>query len=246
MTPDEVRELMNKGLITQVINPIDIVNNMETKPEPCDYQLPIASRNTLGGVKIGAGLEIDEHGKLKVGICEGSGLEVDATEKLYVPLATKTTYGIVKVGDGLDINNDGELRLWVNSGGGLGTNVYGALEVNIGSGCGLMKNGNGSLGVNVGTGLVIGGDEKLCIKEGYGGGSNYVLPKASNTTLGGVKVGTSCEANLHVQIGADNDNMLVVNYGAGIKNSGSQHLVADIDYIYQQILTKLKADGHIQ
>ena len=44
-------------------------------PEPCDYQLPIASTEVLGGVKVGDGLDIDDDGKLGVNI--GTGLFID-------------------------------------------------------------------------------------------------------------------------------------------------------------------------
>lgn len=162
MTPEEVKELMNKGLITQVIDPVNIVNNMETEPEPCDYQLPIASNTTLGGVK---------------------------------------------VGDCLNIDNDGKLRVRVNVGGGLGTNVDSALEVNIGSG--LNISGNGSLEVYVGTGLDIDRDSKRLYVTNK---SDYELPMASDSILGGVKLGTANWAR-GLSIG---DGILGVSYGHGL------------------------------
>lgn len=82
----------------------------------CTYQynLPAANTNRLGGVKIGAGLNMPSDNKLTLktasaneigGIKVGSGLNINSNGVLSVPVATTDTLGGVKVGDGLTIVN---------------------------------------------------------------------------------------------------------------------------------------------
>ena len=61
------------------------------------YTLPAATATTLGGVKVGTGLNITPDGTLS------------AAEQYALPAATATTLGGVKVGDYLDIAPDGTL-----------------------------------------------------------------------------------------------------------------------------------------
>lgn len=62
------------------------------------YVLPIASSETLGGVKVGDGLEIDDGGALSVSL----------------PAASAETLGGVKVGDDLAIDENGVLSVEVS------------------------------------------------------------------------------------------------------------------------------------
>ena len=59
-----------------------------------DYHLPIASATTLGGIKVGNNLTIEEDGTLNA----------EATE-YQLPIASASTLGGVKVGSNLQINN---------------------------------------------------------------------------------------------------------------------------------------------
>ena len=69
------------------------------------YSLPIASANTLGGIKVGNRLSIDENGVLS------------ANDQSYtLPKASANTLGGIKVGNGLSIDNDGVLS--ATGGGG--------------------------------------------------------------------------------------------------------------------------------
>ena len=61
------------------------------------YTLPAATATTLGGVKVGTGLNITPDGTLS------------AAEQYALPAATATTLGGVKVGTGLNITPDGTL-----------------------------------------------------------------------------------------------------------------------------------------
>lgn len=72
--------------------------------------LPIASANTIGGVKVGAGLSITETGTLSA-TGGGTADAVEWNNVLDKPTASTNTLGIVKVGDNLLINNEGVLSV---------------------------------------------------------------------------------------------------------------------------------------
>lgn len=61
---------------------------------PDAYTLPTASTETLGGVKVGSGLSIDDGGVLSA-----------EAQEYTLPQATKSTIGGVSVGDNINVNN---------------------------------------------------------------------------------------------------------------------------------------------
>lgn len=69
------------------------------------YVLPKATRNTLGGVRVGKGLSIDDEGVLK---CPAV-LDKIIENEYVLPKATMFTLGGVKVGKGLSIDDEGRL-----------------------------------------------------------------------------------------------------------------------------------------
>lgn len=88
------------------------------------YILPIASNETLGGVKIGENIIIDENGVISInnyelpiatsqelgGVKIGDNINIDengiiSTDKYELPVATANQLGGVKIGSGLNINN---------------------------------------------------------------------------------------------------------------------------------------------
>lgn len=77
------------------------------------YELPIATTSTLGGIKVGDGLEIDANGKLSVvggggggdSIAEGDGITITTDPQTGVKTIS------VDTGNGLQINQDGELEI---------------------------------------------------------------------------------------------------------------------------------------
>lgn len=74
-----------------------ISNPNPSKPE---YSLPVASAETLGGVKIGDGVNISEDGKISV-----------PTSEYSLPIASAETLGGVKIGDGVNISEDGKISV---------------------------------------------------------------------------------------------------------------------------------------
>ena len=80
------------------------------------YELPIATRNTLGGVIIGNGVNITDAGVLSCDIAGVSPItvarEVPSNRFLVGVLnATKSHKGVVKIGDGLNVSNDGTISV---------------------------------------------------------------------------------------------------------------------------------------
>lgn len=88
---------MSEINIEQITPQIDIETGVLT------YHLPIASATTLGGIKVGNNLSIEEDGTLNA----------ESTE-YNLPAATASTLGGIKVGDVLAIN-DGVLSVTVDS-----------------------------------------------------------------------------------------------------------------------------------
>lgn len=122
------------------------------------YTLPPASATTLGGVKIGSGINVTADGVISANGGGGAPYEL--------PAATADTLGGIKVGDNLTIAPDGKLS--ANAG---------AYQLPVATSAILG-------GVKVGDGLSITQDGKLSVSAG----STYELPIAGADTLGGVKV----------------------------------------------------------
>ena len=70
-----------------------------------ESKLPIATRTTLGGVKIGVNLNIAEDGTLSASTSGGGGSDY------ILPAATSSSLGGVKVGTNLSVTSDGTLSV---------------------------------------------------------------------------------------------------------------------------------------
>lgn len=64
------------------------------------YELPIASADRLGGIKVGSGLSITDDGTLNVD-----------SESYELPVATADTLGGIKIGDGLHMDENDKLNV---------------------------------------------------------------------------------------------------------------------------------------
>lgn len=80
------------------------ISNIETSGGGIS-EIPIASTTTLGGIKVGANLTIDEDGTLNASASGGSGSGSD----YELPIASAETLGGIKVGDNLSIDENGVL-----------------------------------------------------------------------------------------------------------------------------------------
>ena len=85
------------------INIEEITPNINIDTSTRNYHLPIASADTLGGIKVGSNLTIEEDGTLNA----------ESTE-YNLPVATASTLGGIKVGSNLNID-DGVLTAAVDS-----------------------------------------------------------------------------------------------------------------------------------
>ena len=91
--------------------------------------LPIASANTLGGIKVGNNLSIDANGVLSASgggggggsYTAGDGIDI-TNDTISLETASANDLGGIKVGDGLSIDNDGVLST-IGGGGGNASGV---------------------------------------------------------------------------------------------------------------------------
>lgn len=95
-------------------NNIVIDGNVISATGEITAEIPPATANTLGGIKVGENLSIDSNGVLSA---NAGGLA-------EVPVATANTLGGIKVGANLTITEDGTLS--ANAGGGSGTQITSA------------------------------------------------------------------------------------------------------------------------
>lgn len=95
---------------TEINSLDDRVEALEDKPE---YELPVASNTTLGGIKIGENLTITEDGTLNA--------QAGGGESYTLPPATVDTLGGVKIGSGVTVSKDGTISV---EGGAGGTTNY--------------------------------------------------------------------------------------------------------------------------
>ena len=128
---------LNSKVNNSVVGQANGVASLDENGKILSTQLPNASANTLGGVKIGTNLSIDKNGilsadaqKMTVDNTLDSNSENPVQHKVVknaldgksdtthnhdgtylkeVPMATKNTLGVIKVGTGLSVTNDGIL-----------------------------------------------------------------------------------------------------------------------------------------
>lgn len=78
--------------------------NVDIDTETRNYHLPIASSTTLGGIKVGTNLTIEDDGTLNA----------ESTE-YQLPAATSSTLGGIKIGSGLSISDAGTASVDVDA-----------------------------------------------------------------------------------------------------------------------------------
>lgn len=168
------------------------------------YVLPVASSDTLGGIKVGSGLTM-------------SGDTLNANTGGYtLPMASDAVLGGIKVGSGLTIDANGVLStsgdtyvLPVASDSTLG-------GVKVGSGLTIDENGVISAdvqaaSVNAGSGITIDSDNNVSVNAGD-------------------SIGFDVDGHLQVEIGAgmdrDENDALTLNIGDGLAFSGNTLVVS--------------------
>ncbi|NLL64047.1 MAG: hypothetical protein GX241_07470, partial [Ruminococcaceae bacterium] len=160
-----------------------------------EYELPIASASVLGGVKVGGNLNIDQDGVLS------------ADDTIYtLPTASDNVLGGVKVGSGLSINGSGVLSTIYSAGDGIDIddgviNIdKGVIQEKLTAGENISIDGNvisaNDTKYTAGTNISIDKTNKIISAVD----TIYTLPTATETTLGGVKIGEGIIVDEHGEI----------------------------------------------
>lgn len=165
-------------------------------------QLPKATANDLGTVKVGAGLTVDAGGTVAVNNAD-------------LPLATTTTRGTVIIGSGIAVNNGSISLAWATTsskgiiqvGNGLAIGAGAVLSVDTNTNWatttnrGYVKIGTG---INVNAGVISLAPATAttlgAVKTGTGitnSGGSISIPAATPTTAGIVKIGTGLTTDVN-------------------------------------------------
>lgn len=136
-------------------------NHDDVYVKKVDAKLPIATTTTLGGIKVGDGLEIEADGTLntKVEIVDGSkttkgivqvGDNINVTNGVIsVPKATDLTLGVVTKGEGISIGDTGSINVNVGAGIEIDATNNVALRPATGASLGGVKVNNANIGVGI-------------------------------------------------------------------------------------------------
>lgn len=108
-TKDTQQDSVINNNTASISNLQNRVSVLEQQGGGGSYTLPVATNNTLGGVKIGSGINRTADGTISVPAAPGYTL----------PTATATRLGGVKVGSGLSVAADGTLSVSGGASGGL-------------------------------------------------------------------------------------------------------------------------------
>lgn len=165
------QELLNaskevKGLV-QIGNNINVNEGL--------ISVPVATSSTLGLVKNGKTLK-NSNGTLDVNISDDLSIADDGT--ITIPRATKYTAGIVQVGENIGVDN-GIVSVAVATKSSLGV-------VSVGDNIDVKDGKITVTATNIADAL---GYVPADSASSGGGGSEYILPIATATRLGGIKVG---------------------------------------------------------
>lgn len=104
VSAENAEKLANMPAITEIGNNLTLENGVLSAVAE-QYELPVASADTLGGVKIGAGLAIEEEVvAVKVDETAANGLSVGA-DGLALAIATTTSAGAMSAAQALKLEN---------------------------------------------------------------------------------------------------------------------------------------------
>lgn len=162
---------------------LDFVLPTGPKGDTGTYVPSIATVSSIGGVKIGDGIDITQDGTISV-----------ASTQYVLPIATTTATGGVKIGTGITITQDGTISATTATQYVLTTATSVTLGgVKIGAGIGVSADGvisvtTGAFALQTATNVILGG-----VKIGTGitisATGTIALAIATTSTIGGVKAG---------------------------------------------------------
>jgi hypothetical protein len=199
------------------------------------FLLSTATQTTLGGVKIGTGINITADGTISAttatpytlvtatntrlgGIKIGGGLNITADGTVYASTssftltpATTTSLGGVKIGSGISLSPDGTISVSTSSGGGSGGG---------GAGTYVLTTATADVlgGVKIGAGIGITTDGVISVTT-----AAFALLPATQFILGGVKTGNQTVTGIAVDgtgtislVAAGQSNIGGIKIGAGL------------------------------
>lgn len=103
ISQDDADKLAALPAITEIGANLELANGVLSAVAE-QYELPAATTETLGGVKVGAGLAIDDEGVLSVPVVEANGLSLN-DEGLAFGLASESTAGAMSSDDYIKLAN---------------------------------------------------------------------------------------------------------------------------------------------
>ena len=201
---------VNNGVISiskdNITNALGYVPPSVSGGGTSSYTLPTASSSTLGGVKIGSNISVN-NGVISISkdnITNALGyvppsVSGGGTSSYTLPTASSSTLGGVKIGSNISISN-GVISVPAASSSVLGgvkigsniTNSSGTISIskdNVTSALGYTPPGT-SVATTTTNGLMSASD-KAKLDGIASGAGNYTLPTASSSVLGGVKIGSN-------------------------------------------------------
>lgn len=104
VSQDDADKLAALPAITEIGAGLTFENGVLDVVVPEEYELPVASADTLGGVKVGTGLAIDEEGVLSVPVVAANGLAL-GTDGLTLALASADAAGAMSKEDFIKLSN---------------------------------------------------------------------------------------------------------------------------------------------
>lgn len=103
ISQEDADKLAGLPLITTIGANLELTNGVLSAVAE-QYELPAATADTLGGVKVGAGLAIDEDGVLSVPVVEANGLAL-SEDGLALGLASESAAGAMSADDYIKLAN---------------------------------------------------------------------------------------------------------------------------------------------
>lgn len=152
------------------------------------YTLPIVGTDTLGGIKIGSGLTIDDQGSVSV-----EALTQETADTRYLQLSGGTLSGNLNMGNHTITYTGTPTQTTDLASKGYVDGVVGVVSQEVDD----IITGKSAISIPIATDTKVGGIKNggnvVVDSEGNANAPTYTLPIASASTLGGVKIGTGID-----------------------------------------------------
>lgn len=180
---------LNNHKIIQVAEPTN-ANDAATKNyvDSNKYTLPIAGTHTLGGIKIGSGLTINDQGSVSV-----EALTQETADTRYLQLSGGTLSGNLNMGNHTITYTGTPTQTTDLASKGYVDGVVGVVSQEVDD----IITGKSAISIPIATDTKVGGIKNggnvVVDSEGNANAPTYTLPIASASILGGVKIGAGID-----------------------------------------------------